>query len=114
MEADKIQSEYDDLVETIRELRELLGEESKIYAVIREELLEVRDQHADERRTIITDQEADMKMEDLIADRQMVISITNSGYIKSLPLDTYRSQRAAASASRAWTRRKTITSSTSS
>lgn len=93
MEADKIQSEYDDLVEQVRELRELLGEESKIYAVIREELLEVKEQHADERRTIITDQEADMKMEDLIADRQMVISITNSGYIKSLPLDTYRSQR---------------------
>jgi DNA gyrase subunit A len=93
MEADKIQSEYDDLVEQIKELRELLGDEAKIFAVIREELLEVKEAHADERRTIITDQEADMQMEDLIADRQMVISITNSGYIKSLPLDTYRSQR---------------------
>jgi DNA gyrase subunit A len=93
MEADKIQAEYDDLVEQIKELRELLGDEEKIFAVIREELLEVKEAHADERRTIITDQEADMKMEDLIADRQMVISITNSGYIKSLPLDTYRSQR---------------------
>ncbi|MFY9468516.1 MAG: DNA gyrase C-terminal beta-propeller domain-containing protein, partial [Solirubrobacterales bacterium] len=63
------------------------------YGVIKEELLEIREAYADERRTIITDQEADMKMEDLIADRQMVISITNSGYIKSLPLDTYRSQK---------------------
>ncbi len=93
MEADKIQAEYDDLVEQIKELRELLGDETKIFGVIREELMEIREAHADARRTMITDQEADMKMEDLIADRQMVISITNSGYIKSLPLDTYRSQK---------------------
>ncbi|MGB0889270.1 MAG: DNA gyrase subunit A, partial [Solirubrobacterales bacterium] len=93
MEADKIQAEYDDLVEQIKELRELLGDETKIFQVIRDELMEIREAHADARRTMITDQEADMKMEDLIADRQMVISITNSGYIKSLPLDTYRSQK---------------------
>jgi DNA gyrase subunit A len=93
MESDKIQAEFDDLVEQIKELRELLGDEAKIYGVIREEMLEIRAAHSDERRTVITDQEVDMKMEDLIADRQMVISITNSGYIKSLPLDTYRSQR---------------------
>jgi DNA gyrase subunit A len=93
MEADKIQEEYDDLVEQIKELRTLLGEETLIYGVIREELLEVREAHADERRTKILDQEGDIPLEDLIADRQMVISITNSGYIKSLPLDTYRSQK---------------------
>ena len=93
MEADKIQAEYDDLIEMIKELRDLLGDEAKIYAVIREELLEVRESHADERRTKILDQEGDIPLEDLIADRQMVISITNSGYIKSLPLDTYRSQK---------------------
>ena len=93
MEADKIQEEYDDLVEQIKELRALLGEETAIYAVIREELLEVREAHANERRTKILDQEGDIPLEDLIADRQMVISITNSGYIKSLPLDTYRSQK---------------------
>ncbi|MBJ7347598.1 MAG: DNA gyrase subunit A [Thermoleophilaceae bacterium] len=93
LESDKIQSEFDDLAERIKELRQLLGSEELIYGVIREELLETREQFADPRRTRITDQEADMKMEDLIADRQMVISITNSGYIKSLPLDTYRSQR---------------------
>ncbi|MFT4048498.1 MAG: DNA gyrase subunit A [Solirubrobacterales bacterium] len=93
MEADKIQAEYDDLIEQIKELRELLGDEAKIFAVIREELLEIKDAHADERRTKILDQEGDIPLEDLIADRQMVISITNGGYIKSLPLDTYRSQR---------------------
>ncbi|MGH2958767.1 MAG: DNA gyrase subunit A [Solirubrobacterales bacterium] len=93
MEADKIQAEFDDLTEQIKELRTLLGEETLIYKVIREELLEVREAHADERRTKILDQEGDIPLEDLIADRQMVISITNSGYIKSLPLDTYRSQK---------------------
>ncbi len=93
MEADKIQQEYDDLIELIKELRELLGDEQLIFAVIREELLEVKEAHADERRTKILDQEGDIPLEDLIADRQMVISITNGGYIKSLPLDTYRSQR---------------------
>ncbi|MGK2879018.1 MAG: DNA gyrase subunit A [Solirubrobacterales bacterium] len=93
MEAEKIQAEYDDLIEQIKELRTLLGEEKLIYGVIREELLEVRESHADERRTKILDQEGDIPLEDLIADRQMVISITNSGYIKSLPLDTYRSQK---------------------
>lgn len=93
MEADKIQAEFDDLTEQIKELRTLLGEETLIYKVIREELLEVREAHADARRTKILDQEGDIPLEDLIADRQMVISITNSGYIKSLPLDTYRSQK---------------------
>jgi DNA gyrase subunit A len=93
LEADKIKQEHADLVERIAELREILGDEDKIYGVIKEELKEIVDAHADERRTEITYAEGDIDIEDLIADQQMVISITHSGYIKSLPLSTYRQQR---------------------
>jgi DNA gyrase subunit A len=93
LEADKIKQEHADLVERIAELREILGDEDKIYGVIKEELNEIADAHGDERRTEITFAEGDIDIEDLIADQQMVISITRSGYIKSLPLSTYRQQR---------------------
>ncbi len=93
LEADKIKQEHADLVERIAELREILGDEDKIYGVIKDELKEIADAHGDERRTEITYAEGDIDIEDLIADQQMVISITHSGYIKSLPLSTYRQQR---------------------
>jgi DNA gyrase subunit A len=93
LEADKIKHEHGDLVERIAELREILGDEDKIYGVIKDELNEIADAHGDERRTEITYAEGDIDIEDLIADQQMVISITHSGYIKSLPLSTYRQQR---------------------
>jgi DNA gyrase subunit A len=93
LEADKIQQEHDDTLERIKELRELLGDEDKVMGLIKEELLEVKDTYGDERRTEITHSEDDTDIEDLIADQQMVIAITKSGYIKSLPLATYRSQR---------------------
>src|SRR5947209_1319251 len=93
LEADKIKQEHSDLLERIKELREILGDEAKIYGVIKEELQEIADAHGDERRTEITYAEGDLDIEDLIADQQMVISITHSGYIKSLPLSTYRQQR---------------------
>src|SRR3712207_438933 len=93
LEADDIRREHADKMERIAELRELLGDEDKVLALIKEELTEVRDQYGDERRTKIAPAEDDLDIEDLIADQQMVISITNSGYIKSLPLATYRQQR---------------------
>src|SRR3954467_1096425 len=93
LEADAIKREHADLVERIRELRELLGDEDKVYGLIKEELQEISDRYGDERRTEITHAEDDVDIEDLIADKQMVIAITHSGYIKSLPLDTYRMQR---------------------
>ena len=61
--------------------------------LIKEELLEIRERYGDERRTEITHSEDEIDIEDLIADQQMVISITHSGYIKSLPLATYRQQK---------------------
>jgi DNA gyrase subunit A len=93
LEADKIRSEHADLVEQIRELREILGDEERVNGVIKEELEEIKASYADERRTELTVSEDEIDIEDLIADQQMVISITRSGYIKSLPLATYRQQK---------------------
>jgi DNA gyrase subunit A len=81
------------LVERIKELREILGDESRVMALIKEELAEIAETYGDERRTEIVHAEGEIDIEDLIADQQMVISITHSGYIKSLPLSTYRQQR---------------------
>src|ERR671926_125548 len=93
MEADAIRREHADKVERIKELRELLGDEDNVLALIKAELQEIADRYGDERRTQIAPTEDDLDIEDLIADQQMVISITASGYIKSLPLATYRQQR---------------------
>jgi len=93
LEADKIKQEHADLVERIKELREILGDEQRVLQLIKDELNEVAEAYGDERRTEITHAEGEIDIEDLIADQQMVISITHSGYIKSLPLSTYRQQR---------------------
>ena len=93
LEADKIKQEHADLMERIKELREILGDESRVYGLIKDELTEIADTYGDDRRTEITHAEGEIDIEDLIADQQMVISITHSGYIKSLPLSTYRQQR---------------------
>jgi DNA gyrase subunit A len=93
LEADAIKREHADKVERIRELRTLLGDEDMVLALIREELTEIAERYGDERRTLISPSEDDLDIEDLIPDQQMIISITNSGYIKSLPLATYRQQR---------------------
>jgi DNA gyrase subunit A len=93
LEADKIQQEHADLAERIKELREILGDEQRVLTLIKDELTEIADAYGDERRTEITHAEGEIDIEDLIADQQMVISITRSGYIKSLPLSTYRQQR---------------------
>jgi DNA gyrase subunit A len=93
LEADKIKQEHTDLIERIKELREILGDEERVNGLIKDELKEIAEAYGDERRTEITHAEGEIDIEDLIADQQMVISITHSGYIKSLPLSTYRQQR---------------------
>jgi DNA gyrase subunit A len=92
LESDAIKQEHTDKTERIRELREILGDETRVLSIIKEELLEIAERFADERRTDITASEDEIDIEDLIADQQMVITITKSGYIKSLPLATYRKQ----------------------
>jgi DNA gyrase subunit A len=93
LEAGKVRAEHEELIETIKELREILGDPARIDGVIVTELDAVNDRYGDERRTEITHFEGDMGIEDIIADQQMVISITHSGYAKRLPLATYRQQR---------------------
>ena len=93
LESDAIRAEHADVMERIRELRELLGDEQQVLELIKEELTDIKERFGDERRTIITHAEGEIDIEDLIADQQMVITITQDGYIKSLPLNTYRQQR---------------------
>ncbi len=93
LEADSIKQEHADVIERIAELRAILGDETRVLAVIKEELAEIAARFGDERRTEISHSEDEIDIEDLIADQQMVITITQSGYVKSLPLDTYRAQQ---------------------
>jgi len=92
LESGQIKQEHADTLERIGELRAILGDELRVLALIKEELTEIRERFGDERRTEISHAEGEIDIEDLIADQQMVISLTHTGYIKSLPLDTYRQQ----------------------
>jgi DNA gyrase subunit A len=91
----EIEDEFADLRERIGELREILGDPAKIDGVVREELLEIREIYGktDERRTEIVAGETELELEDMIAEEDMVIAITSSGYIKRLPVTAYREQR---------------------
>ncbi len=93
LEADAIKTEHADKVERITELRAILGDEARVFAIIVEELHEIAERFGDERRTVIAESEDEIGIEDLIPEQQMVITITKSGYIKSLPLTTYRAQQ---------------------
>jgi DNA gyrase subunit A len=93
LEADSIKREHADVEERIAELRAILGDESRVLGVIKDELSEISERFADERRTEISPSSDEIDIEDLIADQQMVITITQTGYIKSLPLATYRQQQ---------------------
>jgi DNA gyrase subunit A len=95
LERKRVEDEFNDLRERIEELRAILGDPARIDAVIREELLEIKQIYArhDDRRTEIVAAEGEFELEDLIAEEDMVIALTRSGYVKRLPVDTYREQR---------------------
>jgi len=93
LESGKVRSEHAELMKTIKELRDILGDPSRVDGLIVSELDQLNERYGDERRTEITHFEGDVDIEDMIADQQMVISITHSGYVKRLPLATYRQQR---------------------
>jgi DNA gyrase subunit A len=91
----EVQDEFIDLQERIAELRAILGDPARIDGVIRDELLEIKEIYGrnDDRRTEVVAAEEELELEDLIAEEDMVIAITRSGYIKRLPVTTYREQR---------------------
>src|SRR5215213_32825 len=95
MERKRVEDEHRDLRERIAELRAILGDPARIDGLIREELLEIKQIYGrnDDRRTEIVAAEGELELEDLIAEEDMVIAITRSGYIKRLPVTTYREQR---------------------
>ena len=93
LEREKIDREYFDTLDTIRYLESVLADEHLVFGIIRENLLEMKRKFNDKRRTQIIAQAQDFSREDLIAEEDIVISVTHSGYVKRQPIDTYRSQK---------------------
>jgi len=93
MERDKLQTEYEELQEDIKEYKDILGDEERIMDIIKEELDEMADKYGDERRTEINKDAEDLETEDLIPEEDLVITLTQRGYIKRTPVETYRKQR---------------------
>ena len=92
LDREKLQNEYDELMERIRYYISLLEDPAKLKAVLREELIAIRDKFGDKRKTEIQDIEDDIDIEDLIEEESCVFTISNQGYIKRMPVDTYRTQ----------------------
>jgi DNA gyrase subunit A len=93
LERQKIVDELVELLKTIERLRAILSSDELLIQLVRRELEAVRDKFADERRTEIIDESGEFRIEDLIADEDMAITVTNTGYIKRTPISTYRMQR---------------------
>ncbi len=93
LEREKIEEEYQEILKTIAYLQGVLADEGKIFGIIKEELTKVKEQYGDDRRTRITLSGADMDIEDLIAEEDVVITVTHGGYVKRMPLTTYRNQK---------------------
>jgi DNA gyrase subunit A len=93
LEREKIVAEYEEVQATIRRLREILGSEALVLGIISAELREIKEAYGDARRTEIVPQASDITIEDMIADEDMVITVSRGGYIKRSPLSLYRAQR---------------------
>ena len=93
LERDKIEEEYQQLLKDIDNYRGILASEKRVDAIIKEELAELKKKYADERRTEIAGRAEDIEIEDMIADEDMAITISNKGYVKRLSIDGYRSQK---------------------
>ena len=92
LERDKIEAEYNELLARIANYQEILADVNKVKAIVKQELLEIRNKYGDNRRSEIIEGSASMEDEDLIAKEEIVVTLTSNGYFKRLPLDTYRVQ----------------------
>ncbi len=93
LERDKLVEEYREVLKTIEYLRSVLGSEALVRKIIRDELIEIKDKYQDERRTKIVKEEAELTLEDLIAEEEVVVTISHAGYIKRNAVTLYRAQR---------------------
>jgi DNA gyrase subunit A len=93
LEQDKLRGEYSDLQQTIADLEAILGDPAKVRWIVAEELLEIKRRFADARRSRIVPDEGEFDIEDLIADEDLVVSVSRDRYVKTVPLDTYRRQQ---------------------
>ena len=92
LEQDKLRAEFDELMKTIEDLRDILANESRRMQIIKDEMIEVRDKYGDERRSVIEYSANEMSIEDLIPDNEVVVTISHAGYIKRTRLDEYKVQ----------------------
>ena len=93
LERDKINQEYNELMQLVEKLMGILSDDSKIYGIIKEEALKLKEDFGDERRTEIRNARAEISIEDLIKDEEVVVTLTEKGYVKRVAIDTYRSQK---------------------
>ncbi|KJS13412.1 MAG: DNA gyrase subunit A [Peptococcaceae bacterium BRH_c8a] len=93
LERDKLEAEYAELIKKIEYLRSILADERMVLGIIRQEILEIKNKFGDPRRTVISNESIGFVDEDLIPEEDIVVTMTNHGYIKRMPVDTYRSQK---------------------
>ena len=93
LQREKIEEEYNELMKLIAHLKEILASETLVYQIVKEEITEVKEKFGDDRKTKIVAAEGEFEVEDLIADEQSVITLSHFGYIKRMPIDTYKSQK---------------------
>ncbi|MGG8497098.1 DNA gyrase subunit A [Tenacibaculum sp. TC6] len=92
LEQDKLRAEYDEIIKTITDLKDILANEPRRYSIIKEELIQVKEKYGDERRSVIEYAGGDMRIEDMIPNSQVVVTISNAGYLKRTNLDEYKVQ----------------------
>ncbi len=93
LEREKINAEYQDLIKDINRFREILENQAMVLQIIRDEMKEIKERHGDERRTELLEDVVDLDTEDLIAEEDMVVTVSHQGYIKRNPISLYRAQR---------------------
>lgn len=93
LEREKIEQEFQELERKIKEYKEILADEQKIYDIMKQELIEIKEKYNDNRRTLIEDERKDIDVEDLIKDEKVLLTITNKGYVKRIGIANYKAQK---------------------